>query len=353
VLAPTGQLLYLIDAADSNKVYSYHFDRNGNTLFLTDAAGMVTDSYACTPYGKLLHHEGANDQPFTFGGELGVRQEGSNGGLYQMRMRYYNPTSGRFLSREPIWPIIGDSSQINPYQYAADNPMLNIDPTGAVPVPAKKGAKKIVKKIVKKIAGEVGEEVAEIVLDVPISPLGILLHATPLGGKKTNGRYLDELTEEEEEANKEHTLQRLSSSLAALEQEEKRIERLKSRGHVDQEYIEKMEERLNKARELRRERTDREIGEIEQRLALRKGEEAYYKWMNNKRESIKKVKGLWVHAGKKWLFFPRGNVMYRDYPGSHGNRAMIAVKITDACSETGIWVHDVSEVEQGHGPSWW
>ena len=129
VLAPNGQLLYLIDAADSNKVYSYHFDRNGNTLFLTDAAGAVTDSYAYTPYGKLLHHEGANEQPFTFGGAYQARQEG-DGDLYQMRARYYDANGGRFISREPLWPMIGGGKAINPYQYAAENPMMFVDRTG-------------------------------------------------------------------------------------------------------------------------------------------------------------------------------------------------------------------------------
>ena len=130
VLTPTGQLLYMIDAADSNKVYSYHFDRNGNTLFLTDAAGTVTDSYAYTPYGKLLHHEGANDQPFTFGGAYQARDEG-DGDLYQMRARYYDANGGRFISREPLWqPLIDGGKAINPYQYAAENPMMFVDRTG-------------------------------------------------------------------------------------------------------------------------------------------------------------------------------------------------------------------------------
>lgn len=132
VLAPTGQLLYLIDAADSNKVYFYHFDRKGNTLFLTGAPGTVTDSYAYTPYGKLLHHEGTNEQPFTFGGAYQARSEGDSD-LYQMRARYYDANTGRFVSREPLWPMIGSGKAINPYQYAAENPMMFVDRTGLLP----------------------------------------------------------------------------------------------------------------------------------------------------------------------------------------------------------------------------
>ena len=129
VLAPTGQLLYIIDAANSNKVYFYHFDRGGNTLFLTDASSTVTDSYAYTPYGKLLHHEGTNEQPFSFGGAYQARQEGNNN-LYQMRARYYDANTGRFVSREPLWPQIGSGKEINPYQYALDNPVMFMDRTG-------------------------------------------------------------------------------------------------------------------------------------------------------------------------------------------------------------------------------
>lgn len=130
VWTPGGRLLYMIDAADGNKVYHFHFDRTGNTLVLTDNAGTVTDSYAYTPYGKLLGHNGASQQPFTFVGQWGVRQEGTSGALYHMRARYYDATTARFLSRDPVWPIIASPQEINPYQYAINNPMLYVDPRG-------------------------------------------------------------------------------------------------------------------------------------------------------------------------------------------------------------------------------
>jgi RHS repeat-associated protein len=132
VLAPSGHLLYMIDASDSDKVYFYHYDRTGNTLFLTDAEGTVTDSYAYTPYGKLLDHEGTNEQPFTFGGSYQARAEGND--LYQMRARYYDAETGRFISREPLWPMIANGKSINPYQYAFQNPMLYVDRTGLEPI---------------------------------------------------------------------------------------------------------------------------------------------------------------------------------------------------------------------------
>ncbi|MBI4456655.1 MAG: hypothetical protein HY644_12245 [Acidobacteria bacterium] len=130
VWTPGGALLYMIDAADGNKVYFYHFDRMGSTLALTDAAGKVTDSYAYDPYGRVLAHQGIQPQPFTFVGRWGVRQEGPGGTLYQMRARYYDALTARFISRDPVWPEIDDPAQINPYQYARNNPLQYADFTG-------------------------------------------------------------------------------------------------------------------------------------------------------------------------------------------------------------------------------
>ncbi len=128
VWTPSGALLYAIDASDSNKVSHYHFDRIGSTLALTDSDGKMTDAYAYDPYGKILKHDGKNSQPFTFVGKWGVRQESAT--LYQMRARYYDTTTAKFLSRDPIWPQITDAQEMNPYLYVRANPIGLQDPTG-------------------------------------------------------------------------------------------------------------------------------------------------------------------------------------------------------------------------------
>ena len=83
VWTPNGRLLYTIDAADRNKVYFFHFDRTGSTLALTDASGNVTDSFAYSPYGQLLGHDGTSEQPFTFRRSMGCAARG----------RYWNTLS--------------------------------------------------------------------------------------------------------------------------------------------------------------------------------------------------------------------------------------------------------------------
>jgi RHS repeat-associated protein len=133
VYLPDGTLLYAIDAAVTNGTnarHFYHFDENGSTVLLTNDAGAITDSYAITPYGETVTQNGSTENPFTWLGQVGVMQEGSTG-LYYMRARYYDSTTARFLSPDPI--ISASPLTVNPYQYAQANPLDFVDPNGLVP----------------------------------------------------------------------------------------------------------------------------------------------------------------------------------------------------------------------------
>ncbi len=126
VYLPGGMLLYAIDAATNARTF-FHFDENGSTVLLTNDAGSVTDTYAITPYGETTTQNGSTQNPFTWLGAFGVMQEGSTG-LYYMHARYYDSTTARFLSPDPIFSA--DPTQVNPYQYASANPMQRMDPMG-------------------------------------------------------------------------------------------------------------------------------------------------------------------------------------------------------------------------------
>lgn len=141
VYTPDGLLLYMIDPQDGNRVSFYHFDRTGSTLALTDTSGRVTDAYAYKPYGRLLAHQGETSQPFTFVGQFGVRQEGSSGDLYHMRARYYDSDTARFLSRDTLPPMLAAPQQLNPYQYATQNPVMFTDPVGLLKLDPSKASK--------------------------------------------------------------------------------------------------------------------------------------------------------------------------------------------------------------------
>lgn len=130
VYTPGGRLLYFVDTPIATPAARfYHFNHLGSTLFLTNAAGAVADTYGYTPFGHLVKHIGSSDQIFTFVGEYGVRQEGESG-LYHMRARYYDSRTIQFLSRDSLWPDLEDPKSLNPYQYAGQNPLSFIDPSG-------------------------------------------------------------------------------------------------------------------------------------------------------------------------------------------------------------------------------
>jgi RHS repeat-associated protein len=119
VYGPTG-LLYRVKA--DNTTYSYyHYDYRGSTTAITNQAQTVTHSYSYDPFGKVLAKTEADANPFQYVGQHGVQYESPT--LTFMRARYYDPTTGRFVSEDPIWAL-------NLYPYSDNNPILKIDPKG-------------------------------------------------------------------------------------------------------------------------------------------------------------------------------------------------------------------------------
>jgi RHS repeat-associated protein len=128
VRAPSGLLLHTVEATDNARRY-FHFDEMGHTLFRTDESGSVTDRYAYGPYGEPWG-ENANGPgtPFTFSGASSVIRDSASG-HYAMGLRVYDPTTARFLTRDPA-PRSSSPNEANPYTYARQNPLLYIDPRG-------------------------------------------------------------------------------------------------------------------------------------------------------------------------------------------------------------------------------
>ena len=101
VYLPNGALLYAIDAVTNARTY-FTSMKSGSTTLLTNDAGAVTDTYAVTPYGEYGDADRFDTNPFTWLGEYGVMSEGASG-LYYMRARYYDSTTSRFLSPDPVF----------------------------------------------------------------------------------------------------------------------------------------------------------------------------------------------------------------------------------------------------------
>jgi len=108
--------------------FFYHFDPLGNTLALSDEKGKAVQSYNYSPFGRLSVsiQNSPFHNPFTFGGEYGVVDDGD--GLYFMTTRHYLADLGRFIQRDTI----GISGGLNLYAYANSNPLTLNDPIGTI-----------------------------------------------------------------------------------------------------------------------------------------------------------------------------------------------------------------------------
>ncbi|MCI1695608.1 RHS repeat-associated core domain-containing protein [Aneurinibacillus aneurinilyticus] len=107
---------------------TYHYDRRGSTVALTDENAQVTDTYTYGHYGEALEHQGETEQPFRYNGRDGVMTDAN--GLYYMRARYYNPEIKRFVNRDVVAGAIDYAQTLNRYAYVNGNPISYVDPFG-------------------------------------------------------------------------------------------------------------------------------------------------------------------------------------------------------------------------------
>ena len=106
----------------------YHFGPQGETRHLTDSTGAVADSYTYTAYGVRTTVTGSDANSYLFGGQYGYYTFPVYN-LMLCGLRWYDPTLGRFLSRDPI----GYGGGANLYGYCDDDPVNAADPSGLYP----------------------------------------------------------------------------------------------------------------------------------------------------------------------------------------------------------------------------
>lgn len=119
------ELLYSIDAGGPH--YQHH-DSLGSVVAITDTSGAVEQTYDYDVFGVLRSAAGSSDNRYTFTGE-----QNDSSGLVFLRARYYEPASGRFVSRDPFPATPEDSQTVGRYSYVKNNPTNSVDPSGEVP----------------------------------------------------------------------------------------------------------------------------------------------------------------------------------------------------------------------------
>jgi RHS repeat-associated protein len=134
---PDGKITYYIygnglvaQIADNTTSY-YHYDLRGSTVALTNDAGTITDRFTYLPYGEVTSHTGNIQTPFQFVGKYGIQRD--NNGLLQMRARYYQESTRRFVNRDISSGKVISTGTLNRYSYSLGNPVSLIDTDGMFP----------------------------------------------------------------------------------------------------------------------------------------------------------------------------------------------------------------------------
>ncbi len=87
----------------------YVYDGSGSVRQLINSVGAVTDEYEYDAYGNSFTKQGTTPNNYLYRGE----QFDSDLSLYYLRARYYNPATGRFMSRDPEDGIAKDPASLH------------------------------------------------------------------------------------------------------------------------------------------------------------------------------------------------------------------------------------------------
>ena len=98
----------------------------GSIRQLTDASAEVTLLQSYDPFGNLLKQSGPGFSGFGYTGE----QEVANYGLVFLRARYYDPSVGRFVSKDQWSGSMLRPQTQNGWAYVSNNPINQTDPSG-------------------------------------------------------------------------------------------------------------------------------------------------------------------------------------------------------------------------------
>lgn len=131
--AGTTKFVYglgLICAESPDFLNFYHYDGLASVIALTNGQGQKNCEYTYdvwgnpqVPNGFLV---GKNSLAFT------GQQYDSRTNLLYLRARYYDPTTGRFLTRDPVSGFTSNTQDLNQYAYCYNNPVGLTDPSGRI-----------------------------------------------------------------------------------------------------------------------------------------------------------------------------------------------------------------------------
>ncbi|MNV50396.1 tRNA(Glu)-specific nuclease WapA precursor [compost metagenome] len=106
------------------------YNGHGDVVQVIDENGTVVNKYQYDEWGNILQQEEKVPNSFKYAGEL----QDEETGLYYLRARYYDPSVGRFISKDTYEGDVSNPLSLNLYSYTNNNPLGKIDPSGHLPV---------------------------------------------------------------------------------------------------------------------------------------------------------------------------------------------------------------------------
>ena len=113
---------YQFDAGGNWTNATYHHDRLQSVQGLSGHDGTIIATQTYTAFGESRTTTGTSNNYLKYTG----RELDTDSGLYQYRARYYDPSTGRFISEDPK----GFGAGVNFFAYTSNNPVNANDPMG-------------------------------------------------------------------------------------------------------------------------------------------------------------------------------------------------------------------------------
>ncbi len=102
-------------------------DGHGNVRFLLKADGTArADRYVYDAFGRMIRTAGTTPNVYLYCGE----RWDADLGLYYLRARYLNPTTGRFMTMDSFEGAQTDPLSLHKYLFCQSNPVNGVDPSG-------------------------------------------------------------------------------------------------------------------------------------------------------------------------------------------------------------------------------
>ena len=115
----------LISRRAGQDAHYYLFDGGMSVRGLTDETGAITDTFVFDAFGNEVARTGTTDNSYGFQGE-----EKDATGLYYLRARYMDPSTGTFTSMDTYGGSLSDPMSLHKYLFANSNPVKYCDPSG-------------------------------------------------------------------------------------------------------------------------------------------------------------------------------------------------------------------------------